>query len=102
MPQVKLMNSARHDLWEIYAYLAENADIPTADQLRDELLEKFKLIANNRFIGKQRFELADDLRSFVHDNFVIFYFPNEKGVMIFRILHSARNIEAILQEDLPN
>jgi toxin ParE1/3/4 len=50
-------------------------------------------------MGRSRLELAPDLRSFPVGQYVIFYLPLPKGVEIVRVLHGARDIESILQEE---
>lgn len=99
MPRAELNDAARLDLWEIYAYYASEADIRTADRIRDELLSKIKLLAEHNLIGSPRFNVEADLRAFPHRKFVIFYFPREYGAEIVRVLHSARDIQTILEDE---
>ena len=42
--------------------------------------------------GRSRAELLPNLRSFAAGSYTIFYFPEEDGVEIFRVIHSARDI----------
>jgi toxin ParE1/3/4 len=51
-------------------------------------------------MGKSRANLAPNLRSIVEGNYLIFYRPTSSGVEIVRVLHGARNLEALLGESL--
>lgn len=46
-------------------------------------------------MGRAREELAASLRSFPFGRYVIFYVPIEDGIDVVRVLHSARDIDAI-------
>ncbi len=47
----------------------------------------------------RRAELAADLRSFPFGRYVIFYAPIEDGIDVVRVLHGARDIDAVFGED---
>jgi len=85
---------AEADLIEIWTYIAQ--DSPTrADKLLDEIDEKSQTLAQSTFIGKARDELGSKIRSFPIGNYVLFYQPIEDGIEIIRVLHGARDIEAL-------
>lgn len=50
-------------------------------------------------MGRARDELAAELRSFPFGRYVIFYEPIEDGIDVVRVLHSARDIDAVFGED---
>jgi len=50
-------------------------------------------------MGRLRDELADGLRSFPVGRYVIFYRPIPKGIEIVRVLHGARDLDAIFRSD---
>jgi toxin ParE1/3/4 len=58
-----------------------------------------KLIATQPLIGRALDQLAADLRSFPFGRYVIFYEPIEHGIDVVRVLHSARDIDAVFGED---
>lgn len=97
MATVRLSAFARADLEEIHSYIAED-DVATADKLTDELFEKFRLLARNSAPGRMRHELIVNLRSFPHRRYTIFYFPNDNGIEIYRVLHSSRDIDSLFDE----
>jgi toxin ParE1/3/4 len=57
--------------------------------------DKFKLIATLPLMGRARDELAADLRSFPFWRYVIFSEPIDDGIDVVRVLHSARDINAV-------
>lgn len=93
----ELTESARQDLKEIWTFLAEFS-YSSADQTLEGLAKKFKLLAENPKLGRTHDEYIVNLRSFPHKKYVIFYFPIENGVEIYRIFHGARNIEDLFEE----
>jgi len=56
------------------------------------------MLAENPKIGREHDELFLNLRSFPYKDYVIFYFPIENGVEIYRVLHGARDIESLFEE----
>ena len=104
MKTVKFTPLAEYDLETIWQYISE-ANHQAADKLVHALLQKCGLLARNSRLGRTRDDLMVSLRSFPHKNYVIFYFPMESGIEIYRILHSARDIAEVFAEyisDLPN
>ena len=50
-------------------------------------------------MGRARPELAAELRSLPVGKYTIFYLPLSNGVQIVRVLHGARDIDAIFQDE---
>jgi toxin ParE1/3/4 len=50
-------------------------------------------------LDRAREELAAKLRSFPFGRYVIFYEPIKDGIDVVRVLHSARDIDAVFGED---
>jgi toxin ParE1/3/4 len=46
-------------------------------------------------MGRARNELAADVRSFPVGRYVVFYVPIDAGIDVVRVLHSARDVDAI-------
>jgi toxin ParE1/3/4 len=63
------------------------------------LYEKFVLLPGQPLLGRLRPELALNLRSFPVDNHVIFYRPIDAGIEVARVLHGARDIDALFREE---
>jgi toxin ParE1/3/4 len=93
MPKAKLSSTALSDLDDIYFYIAED-DPLAARRITFELSDKFRLLAENPQLGRDRSELDHGLRSFPYRFYLILYVRAEYGVEIRRVLHSARDIES--------
>ena len=98
MSRVTRRPLAAADILDIWDHIAEDS-VEQADRWVDKLDEKFKLIATQPLMGRARDELASDLRSFPFGRYVIFYEPIDDGIDVVRVLHSARDIDAVFGED---
>lgn len=95
MPRVRKTVLAEQDLEEIWLYIAAD-NIVAADALIDKLVEKSALLAANAELGRARPELHEGLRSFAVGNYILFYRPEAGGIELTRVLHGARDIDALL------
>lgn len=102
MARAELTGAARYDLGEIYSYYVAKADVPIADRIRDDILKQFRLLAEHNLIGSPRFDVHPEMRALPHKKFVIFYLPTDYGVEILRVIHSARDIESMIETDFIN
>lgn len=94
MKRWRMDADASADLLDIYIHVAgENPR--AADKLIELFHDKFLLLTNHSLLGEARPELLPTLRSFSVKNYVIFYLPEENGIQIVRIIHSAQDIDAI-------
>jgi len=96
MTRYKIAPQAREDLKEIYRYLRQRSK-RAEGRLREIFLEKFQLLASQPLLGEARGDLAENLRMFTAGNYVILYRPAEHGIEIAHIVHSARDIVALLR-----
>ena len=85
---------AAADILDIWDHIAEDS-LAQADRWVDRLDEKFKLIAGQPLIGRAR----DELRSFPFGRYVIFYALIEDGIDVVRVLHSARDVDAVFADE---
>lgn len=90
-------DEARENLNQIFHHIAEN-NIDAARKTIRELSGKFDLLAANPSLGRAQDRFILNLRSFPHKKYVIFYFPIENGVEIYRVVHSSRDIETIFTD----
>jgi toxin ParE1/3/4 len=90
--------SALFDLTEIWSYVAEDS-VANADRLAARIDKAFTLLARRPGLGRARPELYPNLRSFVVRKYVVFYLPLTNGIEVIRILHGARDIETVLDEE---
>lgn len=98
MPRVTRRPLAAADIFELWDHIAEDS-IEQADRWADKLDDAFRLIASQPLMGRARGELAADLRSFPFGRYVIFYAPITDGIDVVRVLHSARDIDAVFAEE---
>ena len=82
------------DIAEIWDYIAADS-FASADAWVDRLDEKLKLLATQPLMGRSRSELSKDLRSMPFGRYVIFYLPLTDGIDVVRVLHSARDVDAV-------
>ena len=94
MPHVTRRPLAQADILEIWDYIAED-NPAAADRWVDQLDAQFRLLATQPKMGRARNELAADVRSFPVGRYVVFYVSLDAGIDVVRVLHSARDIDAV-------
>ena len=94
MSRYRISDQARIDLKEIYRYIALD-NLKAAGQLRGLFYDKFRMLSRQPLIGEACEDLLPGLRFFSAGNYVIFYTPSDEDVKIIRVLHGARDIEAL-------
>ena len=92
MPRIEHRPRASDDIAEIWDFIAEDS-LAQADAFVDRLDRKLQLLATQPLMGRARDELAPGLRSFPFERYVIFYEPLKDGIVVVRVLHSARDID---------
>jgi len=90
----RLSDLAQQDLKEIGDYIGQRN--PTAaEQVLDELVEKLELLGRIPTIGGRRDEVRAGLRFSVVRKYVIYYRISGDDIDILRVIHGARDIDAI-------
>ena len=75
------------------------ADNPAqADDFIDLIDEKFQNLSRQPGLGRRREELAAGLRSFPVGRYVIFYLQVQDCLRIVRVLHGARDFDAVFAD----
>lgn len=97
MPRVKKAVQAEKDIEELWLYIAAD-NMLAADRVLDDIEAQCHLIATQPGMGRPRPELAlaPDMRSFPVGRYIIFYQTLPDGIEIIRVLHSARDLDALL------
>ena len=98
MPRVTRRPLAEADILEIWDYIADDS-LAAADRWVDRLDEQFRLLAAQPMMGRARDELAPRVRSFPFGRFVAFYVPLDDGIDVVRVLHGARDIDAVFNPE---
>lgn len=96
--RIRYSDKFADDIDEIWFYIAQD-DVEAADRLIDSFERIYDILAENPYIGRTHYELRHDLRYFPYGSYIIFYFPTNYGVEIYRVLHAARDVEQILVEE---
>lgn len=89
------------DLNEICNYIAEG-NAKAASRLFDEIRKKCKLVANFPNMGKRYDKLMSNLRGFMVENYIVFYYPSEKGIYVLRVVSGYRDLESLFSDNEEN
>ncbi|AGA25380.1 type II toxin-antitoxin system RelE/ParE family toxin [Singulisphaera acidiphila] len=104
-PGCHVLPAADADLDHQANDLAREASLDTALRFYDAARTTFEKITQNPGIGQRRDSLDPRLtglrvwRVEGFEKYLIFYRPGDAGVDIIRVLHGARDIDSILDED---
>lgn len=89
-----LADQVNDDLLEIWLYIS--LDSPKqADKFIDALYESCTQLINHPEAGRKRDELALNLFSILHKNYIIFYRITTDEIQIVRILNGYRDLNSI-------
>jgi toxin ParE1/3/4 len=61
--------------------------------------KKLSMLAENPWRGKARHELGEGVRSFPVGRYILFYRATPEGIDVIRVLHGARDLNAIFDRD---
>jgi toxin ParE1/3/4 len=95
MGRILQTRQAEEDLLEIWSYVADD-NPAAADDLLDDIDATCAKLADAPYSGRLREELAPNIRSLPVGNYVIFYRPDEDGIVVIRVLHGARDLPGLL------
>lgn len=98
MPRLTRRPLAEADIVEIWEYIAEDS-LAAADRWVDRLDEQLRLLAGQPMMGRARDELAPAVRSFPIGRYVVYYAPLDDGIDVVRVLHGARDIDAVFNPE---
>jgi toxin ParE1/3/4 len=96
MTRIARQPLARRDLIEIWNYIADDS-VRSADALIDQVDAKLTLLATNPKLGRTRDELSVGLRSVSVGRYILFYQILPDGILLVRVLHSARDLAPLLE-----
>ena len=97
MARILRRPQASEDIAELWDHIADD-DLAAADRWLERLDKQLRLLATQPLMGRARDELAEGVRSFPMGRYVVFYMPVEEGIDVVRVLHSARDIDALFDE----
>jgi toxin ParE1/3/4 len=93
----RLAKRAETDLADIAYYIArESGSLEVARRVIESITDRFHLLATNPYLGRARDDdLGPGRRSFPVGRYVIVYRVAGRDVLILRVAHSRRDIEAL-------
>lgn len=98
MSDYSFSDEAIQDLDDICEYIARR-NSKGASKLFDDIRKKCKLVADFSGMGKNYGRLAPNLRGFVVDDYIVFYYPREDGINITRVVSGYRDLESLFSEE---
>lgn len=99
MSRYVLTPPARGDLADIWDYVAEQSSLDRADHVLEKLHQAMGKVAETPNLGHPRADIADEtLRVYRVFSYLVIYRPETSPLQIVRILHGARDIQAIFNE----
>src|SRR5262245_10879123 len=97
MTNVRKLPQAQEDLLDIWLNLGLD-NHSQADRYLDFIESKLRLLAGSPGMGRLRADLAQGLRGFPVDDYMIYYREADEGIDVVRVLHAARDIEALFHD----
>ena len=94
MLELEISIDAENDLLDIWLYIAEDQPI-NADRFLDKLHQKALKLAEFPELGRERPELANHLKSFPVDRYVLFYRITETKCILVRVLPADRDVQRV-------
>ncbi|MBZ5525140.1 MAG: type II toxin-antitoxin system RelE/ParE family toxin [Acidobacteriia bacterium] len=93
----RIAPQASADLDDIWYFVAkESGNIEVANRLIDSISDRFFLLARHPYLGRARGEdFGVGTRSFPVGEYVVVYCVEDTDVLILRVAHGRRDIEAM-------
>lgn len=98
MNSYSFSEEAIKDIDDICEYVARQ-NFKVANKLFDAIRKKCKLVADFPNMGKSYTRLAPNLRGFIVEDYIVFYYPREDGIDIARVVSGYRDLESLFLED---
>ena len=89
-----LSQEAEWDLQNIWQFIARPSldNVTTADSFINGIENTLSNLAANPYMGRERLELGENLRSMRFRDYIILYHPAEDSIQVDRIIHGSRDI----------
>lgn len=82
---------ARLDLFELWEFIASDS-MTAADRMLDRIDQAARMLAAHPEAGRLRPDLLPHIRSFPVGAYVLFYRPEDDGILLVRVLSGYRDI----------
>ena len=94
MSSYSFSDQAVRDLEEICDYIASN-NADAASNFFDAIRKKCKLVANFPNMEKNYGRLGSNLKGFVVDDYIVFYYPRDDGIDVARVVSGYRDLDSL-------
>ena len=100
MTLYRIAAAVRDDLRQIWRYLLDQAGLSIADQIRSEIIDAFKGLAEVPGKGHKRSDLTSrNVLFFTLHQYMIVY-KRESSIEIIAVLHGNRDVKRLLKDRL--
>jgi toxin ParE1/3/4 len=99
MAAYRLSRKAAIDIGGIYEYTTANFGLTQARRYLNGMHERFGDLARQPMLGRAAGRLAPNLRRYEYRSHVVFYVPDQEGVLIVRVLHQSMDIRRHVMDD---
>jgi toxin ParE1/3/4 len=82
--EIRRRPQASLDLIEIWSFIADDNEA-AADRMLDRFEQALRMLRDRPKAGRERPELAPELRSFPLGNYILFYLPLPNGIDLVRV-----------------
>jgi toxin ParE1/3/4 len=89
MAEFRLSKLADADIAGIANYTIETFGVVQARRYRDDMTECFSTLSKNPMLGRGAEGLAPKLRRYEFRSHVVFYVPEDSGILVVRVLHAS-------------
>ena len=97
----QLTRSAKRDLEKIYDYIAED-NVRAAGRMIERFSTAFRKLAETPGLGHLREDLTSEpFRFWAVGPYLIVYLEKSEPLQILRVIHAARDVQSILEENSP-
>lgn len=94
MARPNYSDQAKQDLEGIFLHIASDDTVAAENTVRS-IMSACDLIADMPGMGRMRPEFSAVMQSFPCGNYVVFYKKHDDTIVVFRIIHASRDIDAI-------
>lgn len=109
MARILRREAAKRDLVAQWVWYAENAGIETADRFLEAAEESLILLARNPAVGCTSRFARKELQGVRHSpvtgafhRILLFYFPLREGIDLLRVVHGARDLDLLFDDNPPD
>lgn len=99
MARFEISENAVVDLEDIHSYISED-DEDSALNFIVQFVEKFQMLTMSPRVGRVWHSDSTELLIFPYKRYLIFYIQTKFGIEIIRVLHSGRDVNKIISNEI--